>query len=168
MAEEKEYSVLTYLCNDHSQLEDGEVVLRFKQWRVFKRLLWNWTENNQVLETIIKPFRYKRSKAQNNWLWGVAVCTILAWHKETTGEKLTKETIYVYLNVNVLGNSPEIKEILGQEVIVMTGKRFSQMTTKEFCDAVEIIISTYDKLGCHIPLPKEKTNNLLNDFIEDN
>lgn len=167
MAEDREYNLITYFSADKKDLEDGEMFLRFRHWRMFKRLLWDWVEKSMEVETDIKPMRYKRSLAQNRWLWGPAIQTIRAWHKETTGEKITKDECYVFLNTSVLGNKPEIKTIMGEECIVMTGKRFSQMTTKEFSDAVDTICKHYEAKGLIIPLPQDGKNNLLNDFIED-
>jgi len=164
-SEEREYSVITVLSQDKASIEDGEIFLRFKNWRIFKRLLYDWLGKD--IESDIRLMRYKRSLAQNRMMWGVIVPVVRAWIKETTGEKQTKDEVYIYLNSHVLGNKPVIKNVLGEEVIVMTGKKFSQMSTKEFGDAVDTIVQFFAPKGCIIPMPKDKGNNLLDDFLKD-
>lgn len=164
-AEERELSVITILTNKKEDIEEGELFLRFKNWRIFRRLIWDWVDKE--IETDIRVLRYKRSLSQNRLLWGIIVPTVRAFIKETTGEKKSKDEVYIYLNTCVLGNTPEISYILGQEVITMTGKRFSQMNTLEFTNAVEKIVQHFALIGCVIPMPKDGTNNLLDDFLKD-
>jgi hypothetical protein len=165
MSTEKEYNVAGNLCNDKSKLEADEVFLRFPNWRVFRRLFFNWIESEQPLDVTVRALRHKRSLAQNRWIWLVCNGPIRAWILETEGEKKSKEDIYLYLNSTVLGNKFEVATILGEEVIRMTGKRFSQMNTMEFSESVEKICQFFEPKGLIVPLPKD--NNLLDDFITD-
>lgn len=165
-SEEREYSVITVLSQDKASIEEGEIFLRFKNWRIFKRLLYDWLGKD--IESDIRLMRYKRSLAQNAYLHGIIVPIVRAWIKETTGEKQSHDEVYIYLNSSILGNKPEIRSVLGEEVIVMTGKRFSKMNTKEFTDAVETILQHFALKGLVIPTPKDGKNNTLDDFLTDN
>ena len=120
-----------------------------------------------ALEIRIRPYYKRRTDAQNRYIWGVVIPCIRAWMKETTGQTPpTAEAIYVFLRVHVCEQEPVIEMILGQEVVVIKGKHFSQMSTVEFSDAIDgKILPYYDERGCVIPLPKG--NNTLNDFAKD-
>lgn len=128
--------------------------------RILKRFM------GKQLEIHISEFKRQRSLAQNRWIWGLCVPTVKGWLKETQGEKYTKDEVYYYIQ-SVLGRKTIIKEIAGEEVIIMEGKRMSQMTTKEFSDAVEEIVQYFAERGLAIPLPKPGTNNLISDHIKD-
>lgn len=118
------------------------------------------------LEIRIRPYYKRRTDAQNRYIWGVVIPTIRAWIKESTGEiPATAEALYVFLRVHVCEQQPAIEVILGEEVVVIKGKHFSQMSTVEFADAIDKIIAYYDARDCIIPLPKG--NNTLNDFAKD-
>lgn len=106
----------------------------------------------------------RRSDAQNRYIWGVVVPCTRAWLKETTGEKYTPDFVYSWLRSSILGAKPEVKTVAGEEVIVMTSKRFSKMTTVEFSEAIELILDTLAERGCIIPEPK--ANNFLSDFYK--
>lgn len=110
-------------------------------------------------------FRAKRSDAQNRYIHGVVVPVVRVWLKEMEGVTYTHDEVYTWLRVSLLGQTPEIKEIAGQQVIVMTGKRFSQQNTKEFAESVELIVAKMAEKGCVIPLPRE--NNFISDFLQD-
>jgi hypothetical protein len=117
------------------------------------------------LEITLRPFYKKRTDAQNRYIWGVAVVEVMAFLKETTGEIHTKDAVYAYLRTKVLGQQPVLETIQGEEVIVIKGKHFSQMSTVEFSEAVDKIVAYFEPLGCIIHLPKG--NNTLTDFIKD-
>lgn len=165
MAEEREYQVLSELSKDRNLLQDGELFIRFKNPDIIKRLLWDWLDKE--LETTVKIFRRNRSNAQNNYLWGVMVPVVRSWLKNTEGIVYTPDEVYLYLNSSILGNKPVIKLVAGEEVIVMTGKRWSKKNTKEFSDDVNTIVDYYAQKGLVIPLPKDGTNNLLDNFLTD-
>lgn len=118
------------------------------------------------LEITFKKFYRKRSLAQNRWIWGVCVPTVIQYLLDTTGVHHSKEAVYSFLRMVVIGNEAWVETIDGQDVIYITGKRFSQMTTKEFSEAVEKIVAYYAEREVEIPLPKPKTNNLITDYAE--
>lgn len=119
----------------------------------------------KTLEISFKVLRLQRSAAQNRYIWGVVVPTVRAWMKETNGEAPEKDAVYVWMRKSLLGHSVEVKEILGEEIIIMTGRRFSQMNTKEFGEAIDTIVQKMAEMGCIVPLPRE--NNFLSDFLRD-
>jgi hypothetical protein len=117
------------------------------------------------LEITIRPFYKQRTSAQNRWIWGVAVVEVRAFLKETTGECPSKDAIYAYFRTKVLGHEPVVEMVQGEEIIVIKGKHFSQMTTVEFSEAVDKIVAYYDSIGCTIHLPKG--DNTITDFVKD-
>jgi hypothetical protein len=161
--EEKEYTIVGNLSDNPKELSDGEMYIKISHWRVFRRILREWLFDNKELEIDIRVLRYKRSLAQNRWMWGVCVPTVRAFVKETSGEVKSKDAIYYWLNTAIVGRDVVIENVMGIEVPVVKGKKFSEMNTKEFSDAVEKIVRHFDALGCHISLPIN--NNTLNDHI---
>lgn len=152
----KEFTVVGNLNEDCSAI----LIQFFKPLaKVIKSL------RGEDLEVTFKKIRYNRSAAQNRYMWGVVVPTVRAWMKETQGEIKDKEAVYIWLRKSLLGHSIEVHEIMGEEVIVMGGKRFSKMNTKEFAEAVDTIVQEMAQRGCVIPLPRE--NNFLSDFLKD-
>lgn len=116
----------------------------------------------------IQVLRYKRSDAQNRYMWSVIVPYVRHWLYETQGEKYKPEYVYSWLRVELLGEEPTVVEIAGREVITMTGKKFSAMNTKEFAEAVDTIRAEMLLRGLDIPEPqKGKRHNLISEFLED-
>ena len=105
----------------------------------------------------------KRSDAQNRYMWGVVVPTVRAFLLETEGVKYSPDEVYLWLRVKLLGQSPVIKVVSGIEVVMMEGKRFSEMNTKEFADATDTILKAMAEIGCVIPEPNQ--HNFLHEFI---
>lgn len=128
------------------------------------RVLYHLCEKKLLIKMSV--FREKRSDKQNRYFHGVVVVCVRAWLAETQGVKWESDEVYYWINQEVMGNKPRITEIMGQQVITMTGKRFSQMTTKEFADAVDAILKHFAELGCNIPEPNQ--NNFIEDLITDN
>lgn len=120
------------------------------------------------LEITIKKFHRNRTVAQNSYIWGCVIPTIRAWMKERTGDCPTKEGLYAYLRIKVVGQEVIIEEINGVDVPVVSGKRFSQMTTVEFMVAIDKIILYYAEQELEIQLPDSKTNNKTTDFTKYN
>lgn len=120
------------------------------------------------LEINIKQFHRNRTIAQNNYMWGVVIPTIRAWMKERTGLCPSKEAMYAFLRIKVVGHEVVIEEVNGMEIPVVSGKRFSQMTTVEFAEAVDKIILYYAEQGLDIPVPQPKSNNYITDFTKLN
>ncbi len=127
--------------------------------------LWKHLQGVQ-LEIIFKKFYRKRSLAQNRWIWGICVIDVMQFLLETTGVLHSKEAIYAFLRTRVIGNEMWVETIDGHDVIFLSGKRFSQMNTKEFSEAVEKIVLYYAERGLEIRLPKEKTNNFITDYAD--
>jgi len=118
------------------------------------------------LEIVFKKFFNKRSNRQNKWLWGICISmTLIPWYLENEGITYTKEALYAFLRTRVVGQDVVVETIDGVDVMVISGKRFSQMTTVEFSNAVEKIVLYYAERGLEIPLPKD--DNLLTDFLTD-
>lgn len=138
--------------------------IHFTHWKVFQRALSKWVGKDLVVT--VKVLKYKRSLAQNRYMW-VIVEYVRHWFYDTQGEKLTKDEVYVWLRKKLLGEHPKIVNIAGEEIITMTGKKFSAMSTKEFSDAVDTIRAKMLERGLDIPEPKKKGNNLIEEFITD-
>lgn len=119
------------------------------------------------LEITIKKFHKDRTAAQNRYCWGVMIPTVRAWQKETTGECNSKEAIYAFFRVNIIGDEPVIETVDGVDVITLTGKRFSHCTTVEFAERVDKVIFYYAEKGLEIMLPDPKSNCLTTDFMKD-
>ena len=101
-------------------------------------------------------------------MWGCVIPTIRAWMKENTGECPSKEALYAFLRIVIVGHEVVIEEVDGISIPVVSGKRFSQMTTVEFAEATDKIIVHYAEKGLEIQAPDPKSNNLLTDFTKHN
>ncbi|MCB9047644.1 MAG: hypothetical protein H6550_16035 [Chitinophagales bacterium] len=117
------------------------------------------------LELTIKPYKELRTAAQNRYMWGVVVPTVRMWLKETQGETFTADDVYTWLRTHILGQKPVVRTIMGEEVIILTSKKFSAMSTTEFNNAVETIRKEMMERGCDIPEPTK--NNNLHDFLDN-
>lgn len=142
---------------------DREPMLSLNQVVAFRRIIIGLFGYN--LEIKVQPHRSKRSLAQNRYIWGVVVPCVRAWLKETEGKVWEKEEVYVWLRTGVLGDTVKITEIMGTQVLTMTGKRFSAMNTKEFTVAVETLMQKLAFQGCVVPEPRQ--DNFLQEFIMD-
>lgn len=150
------YEVLGLLTEDCQYIQ----VPHYKIYqRAFKKLL------EKDLLITVQVLKSKRSDKQNRYMWSCIVKHARAWLYETQGEKFSPDYVYAWLRTAILEEAPVVKEIAGQEVITMSGKRFSQMTVQEFTEAVETIRSKMAQKGCIIPEPTK--NNLLHEFILD-
>jgi hypothetical protein len=160
--EDKIYEDIGVLTEDGSALQLSSPGL----WRRFCSHLIG-----KDLKITFTPYRKIRTQAQNRYIHGVVVPVVQQWKKDTEGKDYTHDTIYTWLRCEIVGDTIEIDEVIGingdiVQVPVLKGKRFSKMTTKEFADAVNLIVDTLGTMGCFIPLPRE--NNLLRDFIDSN
>lgn len=155
MPNTKSIDVTGYLSEDRTSISlEHAVALRhvFRAWEG-RRLLLS-----------VEPFARRRSNQQNRYMWGVVVVCVRAWHLERDGHAPSKDGVYAMLR-RLCGHELKIEVINGVEAISMTGKRFSQMTTVEFENAVTFIRKYYAELGCDIPEPRE--DNLLSDYVLD-
>ena len=138
-----------------------EIMDSHKLVRLLKKFL------DKPLEITLCTFHRQRTLSQNRYCWGVIVPTVKGWLKETQGETYTKDEVYYYVNAKALGRRVIIKEVAGEEVPILEGKRFSQMTTVEFAEAVDKIVEYFGELGLEILLPKPKGSNLISEFLDD-
>ena len=143
---------------------DGQSLVISNSFRA--KRLWKHLQGVQ-LEITFKKFFRKRSLAQNRWIWGICVPDVIQFLFDTTGVLHSKEAVYAFLRTRVIGNEMWVETIDDQDIIFLSGKRFSQMNTKEFTDAVEKIVLYYAERGMKIRLPKPKTNNFITDYEQD-
>lgn len=143
--------------------EDGGLSIKLRFGKVLKRVLENLIGKD--LEVNFRLLKYRRSDAQNRWIWGVAYVTIAAWYKETQGETVSKEAIHAHTLQEILDYKIEVEEFMGKEVLVVKGKSTSQLNTKEFSDMVNKLVAYWAQYDCYIQLPEE--NNFLSDFVKD-
>jgi len=152
----KAFTVVGELSEDCSSITiDHHKALR----RVIKFMV------GKKLEINLKLLRYTRTAAQNRYLWGVCYTTICSFHKETTGEVITKEDIHFHTLQHILDYRLEAKEIMGKETLVVHGKSTSNLNTKEFGDLIDKLHAFWGEKGCIIPEPRQ--NNFLSDFVKD-
>lgn len=126
----------------------------------------------KALVVTLRIHRKRRSDAQNRYMWGVMVTCTRSWMLEKDGYAPSREAVYTWLR-HQLGDTPRVEyinavdtdtgEIKRVEVITMTGKRFSQMTTKEFAAAVDTLRDFLLPQGCDIPEPKG--SNMYDDYL---
>jgi hypothetical protein len=159
MASDYEYTFSGKLTDDCKQLtiDFASTVIRLLQ-----------PIKDDELEITIKKFRRNRTSAQNRYIHGVVVPTVRAWMKDNDGECPSHEGMYAFLRIKVVGHEVVIEDVAGVEIPVVSGKRFSQMNTKEFGEAIDKIILHYAEQGLEIPLPDPKSNNLTTDFTKNN
>jgi hypothetical protein len=120
------------------------------------------------LEIHITKFHRQRTAAQNRYIWGYLIVTVRAWMKECTGSCPSKEALYAFFRVHIVGDEATVETIDGQDIIVLGGKRFSQKTTVEFAEDVDKIILYYAEQGLELQSPDPKSNNMLTDFTRNN
>ena len=126
------------------------------------------THKDTPLEINIKKFHRLRTAAQNRYIWGLVIPEIRKWQIETTGECNTKEGLYAFLRISVVGQEVVIEEVHGVDTPIIKGKRFSEMTTVEFAEAIDKVILHYAEKGLEIPPPVPKTGNFITDFAKQN
>ena len=129
---------------------DGSIKLA--HYRSLRRILRKL--EGARLEVTFRKLRFKRSDAQNRYLWGVAYVTICAWHKEQFGEVVTKEEIHAHTLKNILKYKIKFKEVMGSEVMYVDGKSTSKLNTKEFVEFIDNLQAFYAERGCVIPDPR--------------
>jgi len=151
-----------------ARVEDGVIVPLHKV--LMRRLLRRYEASEEkeavLLQVTVGKLVRSRSAKQNRYYWGVAIPTIRAHHKRETGENISQDELHTYhLNV-VMGLKPEVKTILGEEVVSFNIKRTSDMTTVEFTDFIDNLIKFWAERGCEIPVPKGES--MITDYLTDN
>ncbi len=127
--------------------------------RMLKRL------EGKDVEVVIDRLKRTRSNRQNKYYWGVVIPLVIHWHKDSFGEKITKDEAHCFIYQSVLGVKPVIKEIQGCEVVVFDGKRLSECSTIEFEGKMEDIRSYFAPKGLVIPEPNQ--DNFVEDFLSN-
>jgi hypothetical protein len=135
--------------------------IRLEMSSSLNRVFGPWQTEDLLVE--VSLLKSKRSDKQNRYLHAVIVPCIQNWHYETQGTKISSDEAKAYIYTSVLKHKVVITEILGQEVITMQGKHFSEMNTVEFNEAKTEVQEFFAPLGCDIPDPRE--NNLNTDFL---
>lgn len=153
---DKEFEIVGTLSEDCTTIE-------ITHHKMLRRLISGL--RGEKLRVRFSKLRLKRSDAQNRYIHGVVVPHVRIFFLDTEGIQYTHDEAYVWLRTGLLGQKPEIKEVGGVQVIVMTGKRFSKMTTKEFEEAMEIIRQEMAVRGCVIPEPRQ--HNFLEEFLDE-
>jgi hypothetical protein len=117
-------------------------------------------KDNEVIIRIT-PYERKASNRQMRWYWGVAVQTIIAEHKERTGEVLSKDEVHAYNLSEIVKPKMRTKEVLGQTVIQIDEFSLSKMNVKEFNVFKDKLQMYWAEKDIDIPDPNE--NELLNE-----
>jgi hypothetical protein len=149
------------------QLTEDCQYVYLEHWKMFRRLLTKWVGKDVIIT--IKELQYKRSEAQNRLIHGLITPYVMRWYYETHGERKTHDEIYTWLRIAILEQRPRITEVAGEQVVTMTGKRFSKMTKKEFAEAVDLIMQRMAERGCYIPEPHkhDKANHFPHEYLKD-
>ena len=112
-------------------------------------------QNNKDVYVTIKEFKQKRSIAQNNLYYGVAIPMIQHFLMETQGEKYTKEEVNQYHLNTVMKPSLETKAIFGKVCVIYDIKRTSDMNTTEFMELKESVQMYWAGFDLIIPDPND-------------
>ena len=127
-----------------------------------QRALAGLTRDGVEVEVTVRRHTKRRTAAQNRYIHGVIVPVVQHWLRESQGENVNHDNCY-YMLRQIVGDSLQIKLVGGIQVISLTGKRFSEMNTQEFGEAVEKIKVYFSPKGCAIPDPTQ--HNFINDFL---
>lgn len=144
MADTRVITVTGYLSEDMRTIE-------LEHEGVMARLFQPWVGKRLNLDVSI--FRRRRSDRQNRYVHGPVVNRVRIFEYERTGILLSHDATYAFLR-NICGHKMHIDVIDGRDIITMTGKRFSQMTTVEFEEAMTTVRDYFEERGCHIEEPQ--------------
>ena len=114
------------------------------------------------LELTVNEVSYKRTSAQNRYLWGVIYPAIQKGYLKNTGEKLDLDTIHAHNLSTIQGYKTQVSEMFGQLVVRFDAKSTAKMNVEEFSDLVEKIKKYYAEKDIYIP--DATKHNFLNDF----
>lgn len=121
---------------------------------LFERRLFHL--EGKELEIVISELSLKRSDNLNRYFWGVMIPCIHSFHRETTGTKITDDSLYTYLLTEFAGVTLAVVHVFGREIIEMQGLTSSKMTNAQFIDFIDKIRLHYLEKGLDIPLPNER------------
>jgi hypothetical protein len=139
--------------------DNGEIEI--VDYNRFKRLFARVFHGKDLVLTI-ERLKRSRSDRQNRYYWGVVIPHIRHFHKHNNGEKISPEEVHVFNTQEIMGAKPQIKNVLGCDVLTVGFKRSSEMTTAEFTDFIEKIRAYWLEFGLDIPEPSGE--NLLTDL----
>lgn len=147
--------------------------INFTDNPLVKRYLKKMASKNEdnLLELCVRPFRYRRSDAQNRYYWGVCVTKIMQFLKETQGHRFSRDEVHQLNLQYTVGSAYEKMQITDPftgeviEVLKETGKSTLKMNTLEFTNFIDELRAFWLNAGCDIPEPeKDKSNS---NFLED-
>lgn len=98
---------------------------------------------------VIKLFKKNRSLDQNAYYWSVMMPCIVRWHHETQGVMVTEQAAHEELKKLYCPYSVE-QGLSGVQKIY---KSTTKLSTVEFNDMTDRMISDFAEMGCHIPPP---------------
>lgn len=152
---EQEFNVLGKLTADLTCLQLDHADRLSRMWRMLK---------DETLEITFKKFYRRRTAAQNRLIWGPIITKqLIPWYKENEGITYSKDALYAFLRIRVVGQEVQIVTIDGRDIPVVTGKPFSKMLTIEFNEAMEKIVAYYGERGLEIKLPDDDLHKLTDD-----
>lgn len=146
-----------YLSADLSSVE-------LTAYKMFRRALLKWSDKELLIT--IKPATYKRSAAQNRYYW-VMVKFIQHWFLDTQGLKLNKDEVHIWIHKHLLEETVKVVDIAGEQIVTLTSKKSSAMSTAEFAEMVDAVITKMAAMDCIIPEPQKKGLNLIEDLIDE-
>lgn len=135
-----------------AKVQEGNLV--FNQGDYSRAIIQRAFEGKEVNITI-NEYREKRSNAQNNWYYGVAIPIIQQFILETQGEKYSKEDINQFHLNTVVRPAMEVKPIFNMPCTIFKIKRTSDMSKTEFMDFKDKIQQYWLEYDVYIPDPNE-------------
>lgn len=147
--------------------------INFTNNPLVKRCLKKMASKNEdnLLEVCVRPFRYRRSDAQNRYYWGVCVVHVMQFLQKTQGHRFSRDEVHQLNLQYTVGAAYEKMEITDPftgeviEVLKEKGKSTSKMNTLEFTNFIEELRAFWLNAGCDIPEPEEDKSN--SNFVED-
>ena len=144
-----------------------DMSLTFEHAHAFKSVFAHLVGKD--LDIQVTLLRKTRSNRQNRYMHGVVVPTVQRWltslgHTDSEGMPFSHDQVYVKLRKDI-GHRILVEELEGEQVVTISGNRFSKMDTKEFAEAIDTIIRAYAEKGCVIPEPNAEC--FLNDFTNE-
>jgi len=153
---EQSYQFVGYINEEGSAIE-------LSHWRPLAPLLHKYKDKRLIVQ--ITEYKRHRSDEQNRYLHGPLVASVRSFYLEREGEHYETDEVKAILYQRVLGRKIVIKQVAGEEVLTYEGKRFSQMNTREFSNAVNKIFAYYDTLDWFIPPPPPRGLNTVTEIV---
>ena len=120
------------------------------------------------LEVRVRKLSRKRTDAQNRYWWGVLIQAVVAYARERRGESITPAEAHLWVVTKILKSKVSVKPILGSDIIMIEAKSTSEMSTKEFSEAVDEVRLYFDDPtnpeNPNWPIPLPTKFNLYHEF----